>query len=118
MKIGSNEKLNSEILKLYDFEKNVPSAKVYFREFFRKPLKASSFKLINFSTKDQVICHFYIRFAYFFSLEHVSLGALGDSFYEYLLKSWIMSGKSDNLARTMYDEAMRVRNIKNEIEVI
>lgn len=39
--------------------------------------------------------------------KHVSLGALGDSFYEYLLKSWIMTGKSDNLARTMYDEAMK-----------
>lgn len=41
-------------------------------------------------------------------LEHVSLGALGDSFYEYLIKSWIMSGKTDNLARKMYDDAMKV----------
>ena len=40
--------------------------------------------------------------------EHVSLGALGDSFYEYLLKSWIMSGKTDHVARKMYDDAMRV----------
>lgn len=39
--------------------------------------------------------------------KHVSLGALGDSFYEYLIKSWIMSGKTDNLARKMYDDAMK-----------
>eukprot|EP00112_Aurelia_sp_Birch-Aquarium-sp1_P019897 Seg5010.1 transcript_id=Seg5010.1/GoldUCD/mRNA.D3Y31 product="Mannosyl-oligosaccharide 1 2-alpha-mannosidase IA" protein_id=Seg5010.1/GoldUCD/D3Y31 len=38
--------------------------------------------------------------------QHVSLGALGDSFYEYLLKSWLMSGKTDLTARKMYDEAM------------
>ena len=40
--------------------------------------------------------------------EHVSLGALGDSFYEYLIKSWVMSGKTDNLARRMYDQAVVV----------
>lgn len=36
----------------------------------------------------------------------MSLGALGDSFYEYLLKSWIQSGQTDEEARTMFDEAM------------
>ncbi|XP_030377611.1 mannosyl-oligosaccharide alpha-1,2-mannosidase IA-like [Scaptodrosophila lebanonensis] len=36
----------------------------------------------------------------------VSLGGLGDSFYEYLLKSWIQSNKADFQARQMYDEAM------------
>jgi len=40
--------------------------------------------------------------------EHVSLGALGDSFYEYLIKSWVMSGKTDNVARRMYDKAVEV----------
>lgn len=38
--------------------------------------------------------------------QHVSLGALGDSFYEYLIKSWVMSGKTDNVARRMYDKAV------------
>lgn len=38
--------------------------------------------------------------------QHVSLGALGDSFYEYLIKSWVMSGKTDNLARRIYDQAV------------
>lgn len=37
---------------------------------------------------------------------HVSLGALGDSFYEYLLKTWLLSGKKDTTARVMYDDAV------------
>ncbi|XP_066932693.1 mannosyl-oligosaccharide 1,2-alpha-mannosidase IA-like [Clytia hemisphaerica] len=39
--------------------------------------------------------------------KHVSLGALGDSFYEYLIKGWIMSGETDHLAKDMYFDAMR-----------
>ncbi|KJH50455.1 glycosyl hydrolase family 47 [Dictyocaulus viviparus] len=35
----------------------------------------------------------------------VSLGALGDSFYEYLIKSWIQSDKTDEQARKMYWDA-------------
>lgn len=38
--------------------------------------------------------------------DHMSLGGLGDSFYEYLLKAWIQSGKEDVEAREMYDEAV------------
>ena len=34
------------------------------------------------------------------------MGALGDSFYEYLLKAWLQSGKKDHIARAMYDEAL------------
>ncbi|XP_065362922.1 mannosyl-oligosaccharide alpha-1,2-mannosidase IA isoform X1 [Calliphora vicina] len=37
---------------------------------------------------------------------HMSLGALGDSFYEYLLKAWLQSGQTDDEARQMFDEAM------------
>lgn len=48
------------------------------------------------------------------SLEHISLGALGDSFYEYLLKSWIQSNQTDNATREMYDEAM-VANMEHMI---
>ncbi len=36
----------------------------------------------------------------------VSLGALGDSFYEYLLKVWMQGGRSEDNYRRMYDEAM------------
>ena len=34
------------------------------------------------------------------------MGALGDSFYEYLLKEWIQSGGKDMDARRMWDEAI------------
>uniref|UniRef100_A0A2K6SKN2 alpha-1,2-Mannosidase n=1 Tax=Saimiri boliviensis boliviensis TaxID=39432 RepID=A0A2K6SKN2_SAIBB len=37
---------------------------------------------------------------------HVSVGGLGDSFYEYLIKSWLMSGKTDTEAKNMYYEAL------------
>lgn len=45
--------------------------------------------------------------------QHISLGALGDSFYEYLLKAWLQSGQTDNEVRQMYDDAMEalVNNI-------
>lgn len=45
------------------------------------------------------------------SSDHVSLGALGDSFYEYLIKSWFQSGKTDKLARKLYDDAIEVSGI-------
>lgn len=38
---------------------------------------------------------------------HMSMGALGDSFFEYLLKNWIQSGKEDKESRVMFDEAMQ-----------
>ncbi|XP_076128015.1 mannosyl-oligosaccharide 1,2-alpha-mannosidase IA-like [Alosa pseudoharengus] len=38
---------------------------------------------------------------------HVSVGGLGDSFYEYLLKAWIMSDKSDEEGRKLYYEALQ-----------
>jgi len=37
---------------------------------------------------------------------HMSMGALGDSFYEYLLKEWLRSGREDQEARQMFDESM------------
>lgn len=36
----------------------------------------------------------------------MSLGAFGDSFYEYLLKAWLQSGQTDEEARQMFDDAM------------
>uniref|UniRef100_A0A8C5Q883 alpha-1,2-Mannosidase n=1 Tax=Leptobrachium leishanense TaxID=445787 RepID=A0A8C5Q883_9ANUR len=38
---------------------------------------------------------------------HVSVGGLGDSFYEYLLKAWLMSGKTDEEAKKMYYDAVQ-----------
>lgn len=40
--------------------------------------------------------------------EHTSLGALGDSFYEYLLKAYVMSDGEDVEALQMYQEAVKV----------
>ncbi|KAF2982660.1 hypothetical protein EK904_008612, partial [Melospiza melodia maxima] len=48
----------------------------------------------------------------FCSFDHVSIGGLGDSFYEYLIKSWLMSDKKDSEAKKMYDDALEVRNIR------
>ncbi|XP_042230431.1 mannosyl-oligosaccharide alpha-1,2-mannosidase IA-like [Homarus americanus] len=39
---------------------------------------------------------------------HTSIGALGDSFYEYLIKAYIQSGAKDEIARDMYVEAIGV----------
>ncbi|XP_063299550.1 mannosyl-oligosaccharide 1,2-alpha-mannosidase IA [Pelobates fuscus] len=38
---------------------------------------------------------------------HVSVGGLGDSFYEYLLKAWLMSSKTDEEAKKMYYDAVQ-----------
>lgn len=45
--------------------------------------------------------------------QHTAIGALGDSFYEYLLKAWLQSGKQDAEARKMYDDAITA--IENEL---
>ncbi|MBN3290841.1 MA1C1 mannosidase, partial [Polypterus senegalus] len=37
---------------------------------------------------------------------HVSIGGLGDSFYEYLIKSYLMSAKKDEEAKKMYYDAL------------
>ncbi|XP_075059097.1 mannosyl-oligosaccharide 1,2-alpha-mannosidase IA [Mixophyes fleayi] len=38
---------------------------------------------------------------------HVSVGGLGDSFYEYLLKAWLMSDKTDEEAKKLYYDAVQ-----------
>ncbi|XP_054843710.1 mannosyl-oligosaccharide 1,2-alpha-mannosidase IA [Eublepharis macularius] len=38
---------------------------------------------------------------------HVSVGGLGDSFYEYLLKAWLMSDKTDEEGKQMYYDAVQ-----------
>ncbi|CAD5207522.1 unnamed protein product [Bursaphelenchus okinawaensis] len=47
-----------------------------------------------------------------FCLKHVSIGALGDSFYEYLLKVWLQTDRTDSGAKRMYDEAMKALEAK------
>lgn len=41
-------------------------------------------------------------------VDHVSIGGLGDSFYEYLIKSYLMSDKTDEDAKKMYYSALEV----------
>jgi len=36
----------------------------------------------------------------------ITFGALGDSFYEYLLKIWLQGGRKETWLRNMYDKAM------------
>jgi len=56
----------------------------------------------------------HVLFLYFafsmFPTGHVSLGALGDSFYEYLLKSWIGTSEKDTEAKEMYFDTVKVFN--------
>mmetsp|Transcript_71341 Transcript_71341/g.125575 ORF Transcript_71341/g.125575 Transcript_71341/m.125575 type:complete len:792 (-) Transcript_71341:54-2429(-) len=39
--------------------------------------------------------------------DHVTLGALGDSYYEYLLKSWLLTGQTEDQYKDMYTQAAR-----------
>jgi hypothetical protein len=41
-----------------------------------------------------------------FTTNRVTFGALGDSYYEYLLKTWLQGGKKEAYIREMYDNAM------------
>lgn len=34
----------------------------------------------------------------------ITLGARGDSYYEYLLKQWLLTGKQDDFYRDLYNE--------------
>jgi Glycosyl hydrolase family 47 len=42
-----------------------------------------------------------------FTNDHLTFGAMADSFYEYMLKVWIQGGKVEPLYRQMYDKAMQ-----------
>jgi hypothetical protein len=42
-----------------------------------------------------------------FADSQITFGALGDSFYEYLLKIWLQGGKRETWLREMYDRAMQ-----------
>ena len=42
-----------------------------------------------------------------FMNDHLTFGAMADSFYEYMLKVWIQGGKVEPMYRQMYDKAMQ-----------
>ena len=41
-----------------------------------------------------------------FCLQHFSVGALGDSFFEYLLKVWLLNNRTDSEIKEVYDRAI------------
>jgi mannosyl-oligosaccharide alpha-1,2-mannosidase len=41
-----------------------------------------------------------------FANDKLTFGAMADSFYEYMLKVWLLGGKVDTMYREMYDESM------------
>ena len=43
----------------------------------------------------------------YFSNDHLTFGAMADSFYEYMLKLWLQGGKEEPMYREMYDKAMQ-----------
>lgn len=51
------------------------------------------------------------------SPDHTSVGGLGDSFYEYLLKAWLMSDKTDTEARKTYDDAIEVQSNQKSVSI-
>lgn len=42
-----------------------------------------------------------------FTSRKASLGALGDSYYEYLLKLWLLQGRRDDMYRAMWERVSR-----------
>ena len=48
----------------------------------------------------------------------MSIGALGDSFYEYLLKSWLVTSKKDTEAYDMYMDAMQVTLVDGAVGLV
>lgn len=65
----------------------------------------------NVSEKDPPCAEIMSDVSLFPLPDHVSIGGLGDSFYEYLIKSYLMSDKTDEEAKTMYYSALEVGEI-------
>ncbi len=45
------------------------------------------------------------------SSDEYTMGGLADSFYEYLLKMWLYSGKTDQKYQKLYDSAVTVSRL-------
>ncbi|EPB72860.1 glycosyl hydrolase family 47 [Ancylostoma ceylanicum] len=58
-----------------------------------------------YNVKKEVFCCNFCKDRIIFIVDH-SIGALGDSFYEYLLKHWLITGKKDELTKNEYDAAV------------
>lgn len=72
------------------------------------------YKYASISLLDQF--YFFIFSCFTINPNQVTFGALGDSFYEYLLKTWLQGGRKERWLRNMYDRAMdgvMVLNLSN-----
>ena len=53
-------------------------------------------------------------------LSGITLGAMGDSFYEYLLKTFLLMGQNDEKYKTMYLSTMTgmFKHLYNEVSIL
>mmetsp|Transcript_34867 Transcript_34867/g.79519 ORF Transcript_34867/g.79519 Transcript_34867/m.79519 type:complete len:609 (+) Transcript_34867:18-1844(+) len=64
------------------------------------------FELLQRTPKNQGLYPLYIDpHSGAFTVNQISTGAMGDSFYEYLLKVWIHRGQKDQYVKDMFDES-------------
>jgi len=55
-----------------------------------------------------------------FTSRRISLGALGDSYYEYLLKLWVLKGKGpeNEIYRSMWEKvSVKGREVTGDVEL-
>ena len=52
------------------------------------------------------LCRYYNLIHNRWQSDHITLGALGDSFYEYLLKQYLLTGKTEPRYKVMYEKAV------------
>ena len=63
--------------------------------------------IIESNAPDDMLCPCYMTIGTAkWATDHVSLGALGDSFYEYLLKQYLLTGKTEKRYRKMFLKAV------------
>ena len=67
--------------------------------------------LLEMITFNSFFQHWFTLELFFLIADHVSVGGLGDSFYEYLLKAWLMSDKTDEEGKKLYYDALQVMEI-------
>ncbi|XP_022117945.2 mannosyl-oligosaccharide alpha-1,2-mannosidase IA isoform X1 [Pieris rapae] len=77
------------------------------KEVYREKVKRIRDVLHNIQKPDGLYPNYINPRSGTWGQRHMSLGALGDSFYEYLLKAWLISNNEDEEARIMFDEAMQ-----------
>eukprot|EP01060_Flectonema_neradi_P000590 TRINITY_DN10363_c0_g1_i1.p1 TRINITY_DN10363_c0_g1~~TRINITY_DN10363_c0_g1_i1.p1 ORF type:complete len:589 (+),score=129.25 TRINITY_DN10363_c0_g1_i1:47-1813(+) len=63
--------------------------------------------VIEEKAPDDMLCPTYFSTTSFrWTSDHITLGALGDSFFEYLLKQYLLTGKTEERYKVMYEKAV------------